>query len=254
MFFFVKKNQKTFAPWHTRQETPAHEQKFFASFFQEIRLPLLFTLAALASCAGSTPRTCAPAGTDMIYVVSRGWHTEIGIPADRLDGPLGIFRQLFPGAQAVMFGYGKRTFMTAPADTISEYVLGPVPGPAVIEVFGLRVMPPQAYGTQDMVALPLPRSGARALSAFLWDDLARDHTGAPLLVAPGFFPGSRFYAARSRYSLGHTCNTWVAAALHAAGIPVDPDGVVFSGQTMARAADAAAAQCDVATPAGRGSQ
>ncbi len=179
-----------------------------------------------------------------MYVVSRGWHTEIGIPSDRLAGPLGMFRQVFPGARAVMFGYGKRTFMTAPADNISEYLFGPVPGPAVIEVVGLSVMPPLAYGKQDMVALSVSPSGARALSAFLWDDLARDHTGAPLLVGPGLFPGSRFYAARSRYSLGHTCNSWVAAALHAAGLPIDPDGVVLSGQTMARAADAAAAQCE----------
>ncbi len=183
-----------------------------------------------------------------MYIVSRGWHTEIGVPADDLVGPLSMFRQIFPGAQAVMFGYGKRTFMTAPADNISEYLLGPVPGPAVIEVFGIGVMPPLAYGKQDMVALRLPPSGARALSAFLWDDLARDHTGAPLLVGAGFFPGSRFYAARSRYSLSHTCNTWVAAALHAAGVPMDPAGVVVSGQAMARAAEAAAAQCNAGTP------
>jgi hypothetical protein len=39
MFFFEKKNQKTFARWHTRRmsnwATDASEQKFFASFFQK---------------------------------------------------------------------------------------------------------------------------------------------------------------------------------------------------------------------------
>jgi len=198
------------------------------------------------ACADSAPRACATAtaGDDVVYVFSRGWHTEIGVPTDELTGPLSILRQVFPGARAVMFGYGKRTFMTAPADTISEYLLGPVPGPAVIEVFGLTVLPPLAYGTQDMVALQLPPGGARALSGFLWDDLARDRTGAPRLVGPGFFAGSRFYAAKSGYSLSHTCNTWVAAALHAAGLPIDAGGVVLSGQTMSRAAAAAAPQCD----------
>jgi hypothetical protein len=42
MFFFEKKNQKTFAPWRTRPMSTwvsdAKEQKFFASFLQKISL------------------------------------------------------------------------------------------------------------------------------------------------------------------------------------------------------------------------
>jgi hypothetical protein len=70
-----------------------------------------------------------------------------------------------------------------------------------------------------------------------------DGSGNPRLVGPGRFPGSQFYAAEHGYSLAYTCNTWVADALHAAGLPVDEGGVVFSGQTMARVEAAAAAQC-----------
>jgi hypothetical protein len=39
VFFFEKKNQKTFSRWHARPilngMTNAHGQKFFASFFKE---------------------------------------------------------------------------------------------------------------------------------------------------------------------------------------------------------------------------
>ncbi len=36
MFFFEKKNQKTFSPWRMRPKaTHANWQKFFASFFQK---------------------------------------------------------------------------------------------------------------------------------------------------------------------------------------------------------------------------
>jgi hypothetical protein len=47
MFFFEKKNQKTFAPGHSRPmsklATDANWQKFFASFFQK-RRPFFLTL------------------------------------------------------------------------------------------------------------------------------------------------------------------------------------------------------------------
>jgi hypothetical protein len=145
-----------------------------------------------------------------------------------------------------MFGYGKRTFMTAQADRASEYLLGPFPGPAVIETVGLRSLPPAAYGPEGMVALALPAGGAAALSAFIWNDFARDRTGAPRLVGPGRYDGSRFYDAVSGYNLAHTCNTWIADALHEAGLPIQSDGVVFSGQAMSRVDRAAAAQCSAA--------
>ena len=178
---------------------------------------------------------------------SRGWHTQIGIPADRLSGGLEVFRTIYPGVRAVMFGYGKRTFMTAPTDGLSEYLLGPFPGPAVIETVGLRDLPPDSYGSDGMVELKLPPGGAARLSAFIWDDLARDRFGGPRLVGPGFYAGSRFYAAASTYDLAHTCNTWIVDALSAAGLPVRGDGVVFSGQAMARVEAEAERECVAAS-------
>jgi hypothetical protein len=180
-------------------------------------------------------------------VLSRGWHTQLGIPADHLTGGLAVFRTIYPGARAVMFGYGKRTFMTAPADRLSEYLLGPLPGPAVIETVGLRDLPPASYGAEGMVELSLPQGGAAGLSAFIWNDLARDRYGGPRLVGPGFYPGSRFYAAMSEYDLAHTCNTWIVAALQAAGLPVRAGGVVFSGQAMERLEAEAARECRAAS-------
>ena len=170
---------------------------------------------------------------------SRGWHADIAVPAGELSGGLAVFRGIFPGARTIVFGYGKRTFMTARADRLSEYLLGPFPGPAVIEVFALSTTAEQAYGTAGLVTLALPAGGAAALSAFIWDDLDRDRQDHLRLVGPGLFAGSLFYAARSGYALSHTCNTWAAQALHAAGLPVAAEGVVFSGQVMERAESAA---------------
>ncbi len=169
-----------------------------------------------------------------VTVFSRGWHTEIGIPAAALHGKLALFKQVFPGARTVVFGYGKRTFMSAHADKLAEYLVGPVPGPALIEAIGLNTTVEAAYGARDQASVVLPPAGESALEDFIWDDLEKDRAGQPKLVGPGAFQGSLFYAAISTYTLGHTCNAWVAQALHAAGLAISADSVVFSGQVMGR--------------------
>ena len=44
----------------------------------------------------------------------------------------------------------------------------------------------------------------------------------------------RFYAAQGRFHLGNTCNTWTARMLRAAGVDIDPGGVVTAGDLMGR--------------------
>lgn len=199
----------------------------------------LLGCTVLVACS-ATPPACTTrlAAGDVVYVVSRGWHVEVGLPTAELSGPLTFYRTVFPQARTLMFGYGKRTFFTAKVETPSDYLLGPLPGDAVIQVTGLLVPPQGAYPGTDVLELTLRPGGAQALSDFIWGQLGKDHAGEPRLVAPGNFPGSIFYAARSEYTLAHTCNTWVVQALQAAGLPVSPAGVVFSGQVMARAAAA----------------
>jgi hypothetical protein len=196
----------------------------------------------LAGCSVQEPASCtAPLpAADYVYVRSHGWHVDIGMSADSITGPLAVFREIFPGAQALMFGYGKRTFLTARADTFSEYLLGPLPGLAVIQVTGVGSDLAEAYPPGDLLVMRLPPGGARALSDFLWHDIALDKVGQPRLVGPADFPGSQFYAAVTGYSLAHTCNTWAANALQAAGVSVHGEGVVFSGQVVARVTDAGA--------------
>ncbi|MDR3425351.1 MAG: DUF2459 domain-containing protein [Alphaproteobacteria bacterium] len=178
-----------------------------------------------------------------MYVVGDAWHAEIGIPTRELSDGLAFYRKIFPAARVIMFSYGKQTFFTAPPHTLSEYLLGPIPGPAVIQVVALNVMPPEAYPPEDTITLVLPAGGGHALSTYIGNDLATDASGRPQVVAPSTNPDGLFYAARSEYNLFHTCNTWAADALHEAGLPVSGSGVVFSGQVMSRAADAAESQC-----------
>ncbi len=203
----------------------------------------LLILFAVSACT-APPHFCSPAKeSDVVYVVGREWHAEIGIPVEELKGNLAFYRTLFPEARTLMFGYGKKTFFTAPPDTISEYFLGPVPGPAVIHVVGLRVSAAEAYPAEDTITLTLPPGGSKALSAFIWNDLAKNTSGKPTIVSHSTYPAGLFYAANSEYTLWHTCNTWATEALRAAGLPVSSSGVAFSGQVMNRAEKVAESQC-----------
>jgi len=200
----------------------------------------ILIVSACAPAIHPCPRSAAG---DVVYVVGQGWHAEIGIPAHELGKDLAFYRTIFPQARTIMFGYGKKTFFTAPPQTISEYVLGPFPGPAVIHVVGIRVTPTEAYPPENTVALALPPGGGQALSAYIWKDLAKDISGKPILVARSNNPDGLFYAAQSKYNVLHTCNTWTGNALHATGLPISGDGVIFSGQIMSRANQAAQIQC-----------
>lgn len=207
------------------------------------RLLTLWLPLALAACAGGrlpAPPPAARPGQDSVSLITHGWHTDIGLPAAEASGPLARFRSLFPGAWMLVFGYGKRTFMMAPAHTLGEWLIGPFPGPAAIEVSAIGADAATAYGAAHVETLPLPPGGAARLSAFLWQAFARMPQGAaedgtkggggtPRAIARGNVPGSLFYQASSRYGLLHTCNTWSAEALAAAGLPIQPAGIIFSG-------------------------
>ena len=184
-------------------------------------------IGLLAGCALPPPAPCAaPPEGSKAWVVDQGWHTEIALRAATLPQPLARLRASFPGAETLAFGFGKRGYVLAEAGEMAELLLGPLPGPGVIQVKGLRLAPPATWPGRA-IALPLGEAGLPALAAFLWESIA---PGAEALS----LQGSLFLAASRDYSLGFTCNTWTAAALRRAGLPVDPAGVVLAGAVLAQ--------------------
>jgi len=172
--------------------------------------------AMLAGCA--IPQPAPGCGAVTLWLLDRGWHTEFAIAADAIEGGLAAFVPRFPGARVLLFGYGKRSFMTATVERFQELLIGPFPGDGVIQVTAVSALPvPPAIG----IAFDAP--ALRALTDFIWSTVDRDETGGPRLL--GHRDGAVFYASPRRYSLDYTCNTWSAEALATAGLPVAVDGV-----------------------------
>jgi hypothetical protein len=206
-----------------------------------LRLAVLSASAYLLNGCGVSPALpgCGPgpvAGADgIMWVVRQGWHTEIALPTEEITGPLVVFRDVFPDARVLVFGFGKRTFITAKVETAAELLMGPLPGPSAVQVTALGVDPEYAYDG-PVTELTLPPGGAARLSAYLWNAIGKTKAGELRLIAEGLFPGSLFYAGSRRYDLAFTCNTFTVAAVEAAGFPVSPRGVVWPEGAMQAAA------------------
>jgi uncharacterized protein (TIGR02117 family) len=197
------------------------------------RLLLLAAAALLAACA-SVPRDESAGGgpASTVYVIHRGWHTDIAFAARDLSGPLAAVAHELGDAKYLVIGFGDRRYLESRGPGAGLLALWP--GQGLMLGTGLAATPQQAFGAERVAQLRLSPERARAVEAFVWHSFRPDADGAVRSEAPGPYPGSRFYPASPRYSGLHTCNAWTAEALQAGGVPVHSAGVIFSWQLWAQ--------------------
>jgi uncharacterized protein (TIGR02117 family) len=196
-------------------------------------------IACLLACGiagcGSVPsgRHAGSASLDeVIYLIAGGWHTELSLESQAISGPLATLKSSFPNAKYLVFGWGAQDYYMAQNPGIEDLLRAVVPGPAVMLVVPLEVSPEISARATDAFVLPISRDGLERLSEFFWNDLAKDPEEVPRRIGAGPFPQSVFFASTKTYDLTHTCNTWTAAALRVAGLPVSEAGVVFAGHVL----------------------
>ncbi len=192
-------------------------------------LLLGFAAGILTGCAEEpvAPYRGQAATDRTVYVVAASWHTEIGLAGEDIGGPLGVLKGRFPEAHYLVFGWGAEDYYMTPHPDLSDLLRAVIPGPAVMLVIPLDSPPAEAFGGDTRVyAIPAARAGLARLSEFLWRYLSKQPDGTLRAAGSGLYPGSVFYAAEGTYDIAHTCNTFTAEGLRAAGLPVDPSGVV----------------------------
>jgi uncharacterized protein (TIGR02117 family) len=197
-------------------------------------LPML-CLLLLAACNTAPRRSWesrsapAPGPATVIYVVKRSWHVDIGFAAADLHEPLASVGTAFPGAYYLLFGFGDRRYLLAKGQGLGEMIAALWPGPALVLVTGLTPSPETVFGNSNVIRISVSAAQARALEAFIWKALSKEN-GSANPLASGPYGGSLYYASDEHYSVFHTCNTWAAEGLRAAGLRVHSFGVEFSGQ------------------------
>ncbi|HET7883662.1 MAG TPA: hypothetical protein VFL55_22440, partial [Acetobacteraceae bacterium] len=63
----------------------------------------LVVISSLAGCTIVPNDAPIPTGDSTIYVVARGWHTDIGLAVDDVHGPLASLEAAFPGMRFMVF-------------------------------------------------------------------------------------------------------------------------------------------------------
>ena len=195
--------------------------------------------ALCASCVDRMPAR-APGAADrgnaaVIFVVRRGWHVDLGISTADLAPSLRQVTTFFPGARYLLFGFGDRRYVeTLPHAAASGMIAALWPGPGVLLLTGLRTPPADAFGGQHAVEMTLDAAGLASLQEFLQAAFVRDAQGSIGTPAMGPYGGSAYFSAAAAYSAFHTCNTWAAEALEAAGLPLRSRGILFAGQLWRR--------------------
>lgn len=192
----------------------------------------LLSVFVLVSCAGPLPPDApVPTGDFSIYIVERGWHTDIGLPVDEITGPLATLGQGFPGVRFMVFGFGERAYYMARRTGSAELLTAMFPSKSTILMTALSASPTEAFADQHVVELHVPQDAVDRIANRIWQVLEKGAEGSAVRLADGPYPGSVFLASTETYDLFNTCNTWTAAVLNGAGLPIDPH-VLLADQVM----------------------
>jgi Protein of unknown function (DUF2459) len=197
-------------------------------------------VVALLAGWGSPRRALASALADsstepnpvVLYLVRRSWHIDVGFAARDLDPSLAAVARRFPEAKYLFFGFGDRHYLLSKGKGTSTLAGALFPGPGLILVTAIENLPTQAFGGSHVLEFGLTTAQAAAAQGFV--RRALEDTDFPV-VAAGPYDESAYYGATASYSALHTCNTWAAEALRAAGLDVRTHFVVFAGQTWSQA-------------------
>jgi uncharacterized protein (TIGR02117 family) len=197
-----------------------------------VRAVLLAVLVGwLAGCAVAPAKGPMPEGDAKLYVVARGWHTDLGFPVQELSGPLTSLEQGFPGVRYLVFGFGERAYYMGRTEGSGEMLAALFPSKAAILLTALTAAPTQAFPDHEVVVLRLSPADLARVETRLWDDLEKSTTGAAVRLADGPYVGSAFYASTATYDGFHTCNTWTALLLRQGGFPINTH-VLLADQVM----------------------
>jgi len=195
-----------------------------------------FLFVFLSGCATAVEQSSArPAPGETrkrVLVVNYGWHT--GIAISKADIPPGLLPEAedLPG-KSLEIGWGDRDFYQAPDAGIGLAIKAAFfSGGSVVHVAAFDGAVGDYFRGAEFYELMVSAEGYLRLIQFVSDSFLRPER--PEASRHGLYPNSRFYPARGKFHLFRNCNTWVAEALEAAELPVNPSTVITAGNLFSQ--------------------
>lgn len=170
-----------------------------------------------------------------ILVVSHGWHS--GIVIKKADIPENALPEVkdFPDADYLEVGWGEWDYYQAPDPGLGLALKAAFwPDRSVLRVAGFKGAAENYFRGSEIVEIVLSDEAFQRVIQFISDTFPRSDPAAPVEARPGLSPDSRFYAAKGKFHIFRTCNTWVAEALKFAGLPVNPTSVLTAGNLISQ--------------------
>ncbi len=174
-------------------------------------------------------------------MVRHGWHSGIVVKrADIPPGtwPPGVATHDFAGCRCLELGWGDREFYTTPKPTVPMALRAAlIPSPSVLHVAGFEELPARTHQWAEVVRVSCTREELRALCRSLGQSFACDAANHPEKLGPGLYGyKSQFYAARGKYWIGNTCNSWTLREVRPGGLPtrLGVAGTLSSGAVTAQ--------------------
>jgi uncharacterized protein (TIGR02117 family) len=193
------------------------------------------TALLVSACAAPTVERQGSedaAGTKRVFIVHDKWHAAV--VARTLDIAPDVMPELlhFPGAEYIEFSWGDADFFPA-ADAGVGLALKAAfwSRGSVLHLVGFSGTVRNQYPRAAIIEIGLETQELQRLISFISGEFKRD-TPRGAAAFPGLFPHSLFFSATSKFSVLRTCNTWVAEAFVAAGLPLRP-GLVFTAGNLA---------------------
>jgi uncharacterized protein (TIGR02117 family) len=165
--------------------------------------------------------------------VDHGWHTSLVVRAEDVPDGLWPERLDVAGARYLEVAWGDREFYTAPGGSLGLALKAAFASRgSVLHLVGFNAPVRAYFAGSEVIELRLAREGVQALARFVDAAHARGSaTRAPRLAAPLYGAGG-FYPASGRYHLFNTCNTWIASALRAGGVPLSAGPTITAGGVL----------------------
>lgn len=191
-------------------------------------IPLLF-----GACAHPRRASFSAVGaiaTERVWVVSNGWHTSVALRAK--DTPAEL-RALDGKARFFVIGWGGRdVYMWQNFQPWQVFTSVFLPSASAVHVIPVRSSLLAGCPHSEIVEFDTTRDGIARLRERLRGAVSCDAAGQPLVAGPGKSPLSRFFIGSETYIFPKTCNTWAAACLQAAGVPMRASAAIVADNLM----------------------
>jgi uncharacterized protein (TIGR02117 family) len=188
-----------------------------------------------------------------VWVVDHGRHAGLVVSRDALVAARPGLARTLPAGSHVEIGWGDARYYPDPYAGIGLALRAALwPTASVLHLVVLPEPPPQYFSAAEVLSVGLSEAGHRELLAFVADSFELDaDSDSPRRLGQPLYGQGGFYAARERFHLLNTCNTWVARGLERAGRAVSADWVVTVEDLMSQLREAACAESAAPHPSSR---